>query len=155
MNIRSLIAASVALAIVSAPAFAGPGVNVGSLNCNISGGVGFVFGSSKTMSCLFTRADGTVEAYNGQINKYGIDLGFTKEAHMIWLVFAPGNVAPGTLAGNYGGVTADVAIGYGVGANVLLGGGNGQIALQPLSVDGSIGLNIAAGVAQISLRPGI
>lgn len=155
MNMRSLIAAAAALMISAVPAFSASGVNVGSLSCNVSGGIGFIFGSSKEMSCVFTRPDGSAEVYNGEINKYGVDIGFTKEAHMIWVVFAPGNVAPGALAGQYGGATADVAAGLGLGANVLIGGGSNQIALQPVSVTGSVGVNVAAGVAQIELRPGI
>ena len=82
------------------------GANVGSLTCNVAGGVGFVFGSSKELSCLFTRTDGKAERYSGSIKKFGIDIGFTKEAQMVWLVFAPGNIAPGALAGSYGGATA-------------------------------------------------
>lgn len=155
MNARSLIAAAAALMICAAPASAASGVNVGSLSCKVSGGVGFIFGSSKSMSCVFTRVDGSAEVYNGDIDKYGVDIGFTSESHMIWAVFAPGNIAPGALAGNYGGATADVAAGLGLGANVLVGGGNSQVALQPVSVTGNVGLNVAAGVAQISLRPGI
>src|SRR5215470_11000590 len=79
------------------------GVNVGSLTCNVAGGMGFVFGSSKDISCLFTRTDGVAERYTGTINKYGVDIGFTKEAQMVWLVFAPGNIAKGALAGTYAG----------------------------------------------------
>ena len=155
MIVRSLMAATAALMILAAPAGAASGVNVGSLSCKISGGVGFIFGSSKSMNCVFTRADGSAEVYNGDIDKYGVDIGFTSESHMIWAVFAPGNVAPGALAGNYGGATADVAAGLGLGANVLVGGGASQIALQPVSVTGNVGLNVAAGVAQITLRPGV
>ncbi|TDQ81559.1 uncharacterized protein DUF992 [Dongia mobilis] len=155
MIARSLIAAAAALMICAAPAGAASGVNVGSLSCKVSGGVGFIFGSSKSMNCVFSRVDGTAEVYNGDIDKYGVDIGFTSESHMIWAVFAPGNIAPGALAGNYGGATADVAAGLGLGANVLVGGSNQQIALQPVSVTGNVGLNVAAGVAQISLRPGI
>lgn len=155
MIARSLIAAAAALMIFAAPAGAASGVNVGSLSCKVSGGVGFIFGSSKSMNCVFTRVDGSAEVYNGDIDKYGIDIGFTSESHMIWAVFAPGNMAPGALAGNYGGATADVAAGLGLGANVLVGGGSSQIALQPVSVQGNVGINVAAGVAQITLRPGI
>ena len=71
------------------------GANVGSLTCNVAGGVGFVFGSSKDLSCLFTRTDGIAERYTGSIKKFGVDIGFTKEAQIVWLVFAPGNIAPG------------------------------------------------------------
>jgi hypothetical protein len=130
------------------------GVNVGSLTCHVAGGVGFVFGSSKELSCLFARTDGVAEPYKGSINKYGVDIGFTKEAHVVWLVFAPGAIADGSLAGSYGGVTAAVAAGIGLGANVLVGGSSKQITLQPVSVEGSVGLNIAAGVAAVTLTPG-
>jgi hypothetical protein len=129
------------------------GANVGSLSCHVAGGIGFIFGSSKDISCLFSRSDGKAERYVGSINKYGVDIGFTKEAHMVWLVFAPGVVAPGTLAGSYGGATASATVGAGVGANVLLGGSSKQITLQPVSVEGSVGLNIAAGIAGVELRP--
>lgn len=127
------------------------GANVGSLTCNVAGGVGFIFGSSKDLSCLFTRTDGRAERYVGAIKKFGVDLGFTKEAQIVWLVFAPGNIAPGALAGSYGGATASATVGVGAGANVLLGGSNKQITLQPVSVEGSVGLNVAAGIGAVDL----
>lgn len=128
------------------------GVNIGSLSCNVAGGVGFVFGSSKEMSCILSRPSGKSERYLGTINKYGVDIGFTKEAHMVWLVFAPGEVAPGALAGQYVGATASATAGVGVGANVLVGGSNKSVTLQPVSVEGSAGLNVAAGIGDITLR---
>jgi hypothetical protein len=128
------------------------GVNVGSLNCSAAGGVGFVFGSSRTLNCLFTRTDGTGERYEGTIRRYGVDIGFTRESTIVWMVFAPGSLAPGALAGEYGGASAQGTVGVGLGANVLVGGSSNQIALQPVSVEGSVGLNAAAGVAAVSLR---
>ncbi|MBX9942806.1 MAG: DUF992 domain-containing protein [Reyranella sp.] len=128
------------------------GANVGSLTCTVAGGVGFVFGSSKDLSCLFTRTDGVAEKYTGAIKKYGVDIGFTKEAQMVWLVFAPGSIAPGALTGGYVGATASATVGVGVGANVLVGGGSGQITLQPVSVEGSVGLNVAAGLGEVELK---
>ena len=148
----------VSVAALSTPALAQSGksgVNVGSLQCRVSGGMGFVFGSSKDLDCLFVRPDGMGERYVGTINKYGVDIGFTKEAQMVWLVFAPGSVAKGALAGDYGGATASATVGAGVGANVLLGGSNKQITLQPVSVEGSAGLNVAAGVAAVTLKPAV
>jgi Protein of unknown function (DUF992) len=153
----SLVGATAAQAQnVAAQPPAGPprsGVNVGSLNCTVAGGVSFIFGSSKDLSCVFYRDDGRAEAYSGKVKRFGIDIGFTKEAHIIWLVAAPGYVEPGALVGDYGGVTAAVAVGLGVGANVLVGGGQRQIALQPISVEGSVGLNVAVGIAEIQLTP--
>ncbi|MDP1961954.1 MAG: DUF992 domain-containing protein [Reyranella sp.] len=134
------------------PAAAGKsGANVGSLSCSVAGGVGFIFGSSKDMNCLFTRTDGVAERYTGTIKKYGVDIGFTKEAQIIWLVFAPGSIAPGSLGGSYAGATASATVGVGVGANVLLGGGSGQVTLQPVSVEGNKGLNVAAGIGAVDL----
>ncbi|MFO1160125.1 MAG: DUF992 domain-containing protein [Reyranellaceae bacterium] len=127
------------------------GANVGMLTCNVAGGVGFVFGSSKDLSCLFTRTDGVAERYKGTIKKFGIDIGFTKEAQVVWLVFAPGSIAPGSLAGAYGGGTASATVGVGAGAHVLVGA-NKQITLQPVAVEGSVGLNVAAGIGEVELN---
>jgi hypothetical protein len=137
----------------TAPAAGKSGVNVGSLSCTVAGGMGFIFGSSKDLDCLLARTDGVAEHYKGSVNKYGIDIGFTKEAHIVWLVFAPGAIGKGALAGEYGGATAGAAVGVGVGANVLVGGSSKQISLQPVSVEGSVGLNVAAGVAAVTLKP--
>lgn len=130
------------------------GVNVGQLDCHVSGGVGFIFGSSKDLECLLVRTDGYAEPYHGEVKRFGVDIGFTKEAHIVWMVFAPGAISRGALAGDYAGVTASASVGVGAGANVLVGGSNKQITLQPVSVEGSVGLNIAAGIGEIDLRPG-
>ena len=116
--------------------------------------MGFIFGSTKALDCLLARTDGIAEQYSGTIRKFGIDIGFTKEGHIVWLVFAPGQIGSGALAGDYGGVTAEAAVGLGLGANVLVGGSNKQVTLQPLSVEGGVGLNVAAGVAEVSLKAG-
>ena len=71
---------------------------------------------------------------------------------MTWAVFAPGRINRGALAGSYGGASAQATIGVGLGANVLVGGFKRTIALQPLSIQGQKGLNIAAGIAGLSLR---
>lgn len=147
----ALAALLAAPAQLASPALAGSGVNVGSLNCKVSGGSGFIFGSTKSLSCLFTRPDGTAERYKGEISKYGVDLGFTEGAYMIWAVFAPGNVKKGALAGKYVGVSGQASVGLGLGANVLLGGSNDQIALQPASIEGVQGLNVAAGFGEMTL----
>ncbi|WP_284736046.1 DUF992 domain-containing protein [Dongia deserti] len=158
--IKRILAAAAVAAVVVAPQFivteadAASGVNVGSLNCNVAGGVGFIFGSSKNISCVFTKPDGTAERYHGDIDKYGVDIGFTGEGYMVWAVFAPGQVQKGALAGTYSGATADAAVGVGLGANVLVGGSNKQIALQPVSIEGMTGLNVAAGFGQITLKVG-
>jgi hypothetical protein len=40
----------------------------------------------------------------------------------------------------------------GAGANVLVGGSSKQITLQPVSVEGSVGLNAAAGIGVVELQ---
>jgi hypothetical protein len=111
-----------------------------------------VFGSSKDLDCILAKTDGTADHYTGTIKKYGVDLGFTKQGHVLWLVFAPGQVAKGALAGDYVGPTASASVGVGAGANVLIGGGNKQVSLQPVSVEGNVGLNVAAGLAEVTLK---
>ena len=125
---------------------------IGTLNCNVSGSVDLIFGSSKDLSCVFVTTSGATETYQGSITKFGIDIGFTKEAQMVWLVFAPGSIAPGALTGSYAGATASATVGVGAGANVLVGGSNKQITLQPVSVEGSVGLNVAAGIGEVELK---
>lgn len=157
---KRILAATTLAAVIIVPQFAtqpadaASGVNVGSLNCNVSGGVGFIFGSSKGISCVFTKPDGTAERYHGDIDKYGVDIGFTSEGYMVWAVFAPGQVKKGALAGKYAGATASAAAGLGLGANVLVGGSGNQIALQPVTIEGMAGLNVAAGFGQITLKAG-
>jgi hypothetical protein len=130
-------------------------VKAGTLNCDVSGGIGLIIGSHKTMSCRFDPvAPGWLpEAYSGSIGKLGIDLGATTRGQMVWAVFAAGSPAPGALAGDYAGATAEATFAVGLGANVLVGGSHRSIALQPVSISGQTGLNLAAGVAVLRLRP--
>ena len=130
-------------------------VNVGTLTCHVANGAGYVFGSSRALSCLFVRTDGVGERYAGDIERFGVDLGHTKDAQMVWVVFAPGDIAHGVLAGDYGGVGAKATVVVGAAANVLIGGSSKQIALQPVSIAGKAGLNVAAGFAEVSLKPAI
>ena len=135
------------------PARAQGGVQVGTLSCHVSGGWGFVFGSSKALRCTLARAGGRPENYAGSINKFGVDIGYTRGGVLVWGVFAPtANLAPGALSGNYVGASGSATVGVGVGANVLIGGSNRTISLQPLSIEGNTGLNVAAGIGSISLR---
>jgi hypothetical protein len=136
-------------------ALAASGVNVGVLKCTVDGGVGMILGSTKDMKCNFTPAGGGPEVfYHGKVNKIGLDIGVTEKSYITWVVFAPGKVNAGSLAGVYVGATADAAIGVGLGANVLVGGLENSIALQPLSVEGETGLNIAVGIGEVELKVG-
>ena len=135
------------------PAYAQGGVRVGTLTCSVAGGWGFVFGSSKAIRCTLAPGGGRPEHYAGSINKFGVDIGYVQGGVMIWAVLAPTtNPGPGSLAGTYVGATASATVGVGVGANVLVGGSGNSISLQPISIEGNTGLNVAAGIGSISLR---
>ncbi|MEA2782099.1 MAG: hypothetical protein QOK29_3643, partial [Rhodospirillaceae bacterium] len=123
--------------------------------CDVAGGVSFIFGSSRDISCTYESGKThRVDAYKGTIKRYGVDIGYVKKGVMIWAVLAPTNeVGPGALAGDYAGVSAAVAAGLGVGANALVGGYDKSIALQPLSVEGLEGINVAGGIAVLTLEP--
>ncbi len=149
------IGAGLALAVmVFAPAVAQAQVKAGVLSCDVSGGFGWVLGSSKTVSCIFTPdLPGPAEGYVGVINKFGLDIGVTTRQSMVWGVFAPSAGLRGALAGSYVGATGEATFAVGLGANVLVGGSNRSVALQPVSLTGQTGLNVAAGVADLQLRP--
>jgi Protein of unknown function (DUF992) len=129
------------------------GVKVGTLTCNVSSGWGYVLRSSRDLRCNYAPTSGLNEHYDGSMSKFGVDIGYTQGGVIIWNVIAPvSGIMPGALEGGYGGVTAGATVGVGLGANVLLGGSNKSIALQPLSVEGNMGLNVAAGIGALNLR---
>jgi len=158
---RKKMTAFAALALAAAVAIPAPAMaqgrdrtKVGTLTCDISAGLGLIIASKKDLTCMFTPAQpGAREVYTGSISKFGLDLGATSGGEMVWSVFAPSNKRFGALAGHYGGASAEATVGAGVGANVLVGGSNRTVTLQPLSVQGQTGLNVAVGVAEIDLRP--
>ena len=146
-------AATVAVLACAGAANAAPaGVRVGDLTCNVASGFGFIFGSSKDLHCTY-RGNNHREHYVGSISKFGVDIGYTAGGIIVWDVVAPtSSMRRGALTGDYAGATASATAGVGVGANVLVGGLDRSIALQPLSVEGNTGLNIAAGIGSISLH---
>jgi hypothetical protein len=136
-----------------APAHADATVKAGMMTCHVDSGWGFVFGSTRDLRCVFSGSSGRDENYTGKISKFGIDIGYLKSGVLVWAVLAPSSdLAPGALAGDYGGVTAGAVAGVGGNANVLIGGSTKSISLQPVSVEGDKGINIAAGIAAISLE---
>ncbi len=146
-----VIASLLTLGLVASPAMAKTGVKVGMLTCDVAGGVGMIIGSSKAVDCTFKGNNGRVEHYQGKLGKLGIDIGVTNDASLAWLVFAPGKVKKGALKGSYNGASVQATVVAGLGANVLIGGFEKSINLQPLSVQGQTGLNIAAGLTSLSL----
>jgi hypothetical protein len=105
------------------------------------------------MVCKFDPIDGSEsQTYTGSVGKLGLDIGVTNESYITWQVIASGVLEPGSLEGNYVGASAQATAGVGLGANVLVGGSNDSIALQPLSVQGQTGLNIAVGIGTMKLN---
>lgn len=154
LKVPFCVASMAAITIASAPVSnAAERLEVGTLDCDIAAGVGVIIGAQQDARCTFKPSvGGLVEHYSGRINEFGVDVGEVKAARMAWLVYAPTNKDRAALAGIYSGVTADVALGIGLGADVLVGGLNGTISLQPISVKAEEGVNLAVGVTSLTLR---
>lgn len=155
---RTCAFAAIAAAAISfaAPASAQSRVKVGTLACDMSGGIGMIVASRKELGCTFTpSAKGwRREVYVGSITRLGLDIGATTGGRLVWAVYAPTSAPPAlALAGSYGGASAEATVGLGAGANALVGGSNRTVMLQPLSVQGQAGVSLAAGVAAMNLRP--
>ena len=147
--------AAAALAMVVGPADAQPRqIQVGTLTCSMSASIGLIVGSQKNVNCVLKGQPGEPEeAYSGTMTTIGLDIGVTSGGVIVWTVFADTDRYAGMLAGIYTGATAEVSIAAGLGANVLVGGSNRTVALQPLSLQGQVGLDIAAGIGQLELHP--
>jgi Protein of unknown function (DUF992) len=130
-------------------------VQVGILECRGGASIGFIVGSVTNLGCVL-RVEGMPEdRYVATIRKVGVDVGITQESALAWGVYAPvARLGPGDLSGNYAGAQGSAAVGVGVGGNALVGGSNNSIALQPVSVQGPVGLSVAAGLESLELRPG-
>jgi hypothetical protein len=139
--------------LAGAPAAQAQDTSIGYLSCEVGGSVSFIFGSTRDVTCTYEPTDDTAtHHYSGTIERYGIDIGYMESSVMIWGVAVASEGLPkGGLEGEYAGVSAEIAAVYGVGVNALILGEN-SIALQPISVEGGEGFNIAAGVAQLNLR---
>ena len=154
MRLSTFGIATAALFASLASANALPPVRAGILQCQGGQNVGFVVGSVTSLQCVFQSEGRRPEPYIATVHRYGLDLGVTEQTRLTWAVNAPtGRVGRGHLAGNYGGVGANASVGVGFGGNFLVGGPENSYALQPISVQGQTGLNVAAGVANIELEP--
>lgn len=151
MKVAALIAASAMVLASSGTAMAAT-AQAGTLTCKGGAGVGLILGSKKHYDCVFKPVKGPSESYEGSVTKIGLDLGFTTNVTIVWAVFSSSDLGPKALVGDYVGANADASIGVGVGTKILVGGSKSTISLQPLSVQGQTGLNVAVGVADLALR---
>ena len=149
----TVAAALGAAMLATAPAHAA-GVKIGTLTCDVEAGWGYVLGSQKDLNCEFkSGTNGTVAKYTGDVTKLGVDIGYTNAGTMIWAVVAPSkDMKADALEGTYGGVTAGATAIVGGNLNVLVGGLDKSITLQPLSVEGNSGLSLTAAVGAMQLR---
>jgi hypothetical protein len=154
MRVSTISIAIAAFVGSIASANAVPPLRAGLLQCAGGPNVGFVVGSTTSLECVFQSEGRRPEPYIATVRRIGLDLGITDQTRLTWAVNAPaGRVGRGDLAGNYGGVGANASIGVGFGGNFLVGGPANSYALQPISVQGQTGLNVAAGIADIELEP--
>jgi hypothetical protein len=132
----------------------GPWTQVGGLSCKLAPTIGLIVLSEQKMTCEFkpNQPGWPVQRYAGTMTNVGIDLGATAGGVLGWAVFAS-TVGPafGGLGGSYAGASGELTIGVGAGANVLVGGSGRSVALQPLSLQGTAGLNVQLGVAGLEL----
>ena len=154
LGATKLAAFTVLLALTATPATAQSSKQAGTLLCNLGPSVGLIIGSRQRMTCVFTNsATGRRENYVGRIGRLGLDIGIQAGGRMVWGVIArTDKLGPRALVGDYVGASGEIGLGLGVGANALVGGSNRTIALQPLSVEASVGVNLALGVARLALR---
>jgi hypothetical protein len=140
-------------ALLAVPAVAQSSAKVGALSCDVSAGVGLILVQKQTIRCAFTPSSGSpVDFYTGRIDEFGVALGAVEKGHLIWAVLAPIQGVPrGALAGTYAGVGAEATAGVGLGANVLVGGTGRAFSLQPVSIEGQVGVNVAAGITTVTL----
>jgi hypothetical protein len=146
---------AVAALLAAAPASAqGNSIRQGVLTCRTSASVGLIVGSRQRLRCQFKSETGRIQNYVGTIGRLGLDLGVTAGGVMAWVVLASTPTIPsGALAGEFVGASGDISVGVGVGANLLVGGTRKSVSLQPLSVEGQVGVNLALGVARMRLAP--
>ena len=130
-----------------------PTTAAGTLTCQLAPSIGLILGSRQRMACRFVpNGPFPPETYVGVMGTVGLDIGITAGGVMAWGVLAP-TAGPmrGKLAGTYVGASGSIGVGVGVGANLLFGGTGRSIALQPLSVEGSVGVNLSLGVSSLTL----
>lgn len=149
----ALVAAVTAILLATPAGAEQARVKLGTLICRVGPGIGALIASRRRMACRFEAGEGRVERYSGTITRFGLDVGVTAGGLMTWLVVArTRHRNAGALAGHYIGASAEASLGLGAGAKVLIGGSRRSTMLQPLSAVGKAGVNLAVGVAGLTLR---
>ncbi len=157
MNRRLIALAAGVAAILSfsvSPASAQRYERVGTLECRVAPNVSFVVGSRRTAGCNFYPVNSRgMHRYRADIGRIGLDLNISAGGVLVWAVHAHNRrLHRRDLRGEYTGASGNIALGLGIGGNILVGGSHNTVALQPLSGEGNIGVGLSVGVAQMRLR---
>ena len=127
-------------------------VAVGTLECRSPGGVSLIV-AYKGYDCRFFSAWGRAYPYSGRLTSLGLQAGVTHDEVLVWRVYAPTSRVDHTaLRGNYAGAHAGATFIIGLGANVLVGGSDRTIMLQPISVEAKRGFGFALAGSAFSLH---
>ncbi|QIE55684.1 DUF992 domain-containing protein [Pikeienuella piscinae] len=129
-------------------------VEVGYLECAMVSDEGNILVSEQKFTCTFDPAeDGRAdENYVATFSKMGLDLSKTDRETIRWAVLAPAQkYRVGVLEGEYAGISADAAVGAGVGAKALVGGLDESITLQPVSVTTQEGVGVSLAFESLTL----
>ncbi|YBW37714.1 DUF992 domain-containing protein [Nitrobacter sp. TKz-YC01] len=155
MNLIGAVGAIAWICMVTSPAQADL-FRVGRLVCSADARVGLIVGSTQSLRCVFHNTRPARQyIYAGRISRMGLDIGLTQGGVLSWAVLAKNSrIGRATMRGTYVGASGHVALGPGLGANVLIGGSRRSVVLQPLSVELSVGINLAIGVTRLTLGSG-
>lgn len=150
----SLAAAAVMTGAIVSAGSASARVEAGMLTCEVEEGFALIISKPRDLHCVFHKSNGQSEAYKGKLREFGLDIGVSGRGVIAWAVLAQTTeLPPGELAGSYGGLEAGAAAVVGGRGQVMVGGARRTISLQPLSVEGEIGVNIAVGITSMELHP--
>lgn len=133
------------------------GIQIGVLTCEVVAGsrVNLLVRSTADVKCAYDN-NGTIENYVGETGiALGLDISIKNDEKMAFAVLAASaDTQPGSfaLAGKYVGGQASAAAGVGLGAKVLVGGGDKNLSLQPLALESSTGFGASAGIGFLYIQ---
>ena len=157
VKLAAVLAAALFAAVPVQNVFADGGVELGVIECTVVPGsrVNLIIRSTADVECSFNN-QGTIEKYKGETGiGLGLDLSFRNDSKIAFTVFAASaDVKPGagSLAGKYVGGEVTAAVGVGLGAKALVGGGNDNISLHPLAIETNKGIGLSGGVGFLYLE---
>ena len=127
---------------------------MGTLTCSLSASIGLVVGSQRNVSCLFRGTSGEPdEPYTGTMTRVGLDVGLTTGSVIFGRCSRTRTATKGCSPAPIPGRRQKCPLPLVSAPTSSSAGSNRTLALQPLSVQGQIGLDIAAGVGSLDLHP--